>query len=330
MQTGENYNIAVIGPIPKDHITTHKGEVIQKYGCVTHPVIALSKLTDGNANIYPITHVRKKDVAEIKDLLSQYPGIELEGIGSESDQGDVIRLKFLDQNNRVEKQTGFMNPITQKDLQDFLHCDVYVFVPVSDFEISLDALKYLKQNSKGTIIFDAHGPTNSVSISGDRFKKFWIDRDLWLPYIDVLKMNLEEAYCSWFPRDYDGESTIESEKVDDQKLRNFAKHCLKAGVKAIFITLDERGCMLYTNKEGEYNEELIPPVKVAKVIDTTGAGDSFAGGLAFGLLENRLDFQKAGKYANAIGAQRTQGSTFEVFKSKEETDKMILDNYGID
>jgi hypothetical protein len=28
MQTGEKYNIAVIGPIPKDHIITHKKEVI--------------------------------------------------------------------------------------------------------------------------------------------------------------------------------------------------------------------------------------------------------------------------------------------------------------
>ena len=94
--------------------------------------------------------------------------------------------------------------------------------------------------------------------------------------------------------------------------------------------MDERGCMLYTKKDGKFNEELIPPVKVGKVIDTTGAGDSFAGGIAFGLLMDKSDYQSAGKYGNAIGAQRTQGSTFEVFKSKEETDKMILDNYGID
>ncbi len=28
--------IAIVGPIPRDHIVTHNGELIQKWGCVTH------------------------------------------------------------------------------------------------------------------------------------------------------------------------------------------------------------------------------------------------------------------------------------------------------
>ena len=36
--------IAILGPIPRDHIVTHQGDLIQKWGCVTHPVIALSVL----------------------------------------------------------------------------------------------------------------------------------------------------------------------------------------------------------------------------------------------------------------------------------------------
>jgi len=67
---------------------------------------------------------------------------------------------------------------------------------------------------------------------------------------------------------------------------------------------------------------------VDHVVDTTGCGDSFAGGLGFGLLEDRDNYIRAAKYANALGAQRTQGRTFEVFKTKGETDKMILDSYG--
>ena len=34
--------IAILGPIPRDHIVTHQGDLIQKWGCVTHPVVALS------------------------------------------------------------------------------------------------------------------------------------------------------------------------------------------------------------------------------------------------------------------------------------------------
>jgi len=35
-------------------------------------------------------------------------------------------------------------------------------VPITDFEIALDTLKYIKANSKAKIIFDAHGPTTGL------------------------------------------------------------------------------------------------------------------------------------------------------------------------
>jgi hypothetical protein len=32
--------VAVLGPIPRDHITTHRGETFDKYGCVVYTVAA--------------------------------------------------------------------------------------------------------------------------------------------------------------------------------------------------------------------------------------------------------------------------------------------------
>jgi adenosine kinase len=46
-------------------------------------------------------------------------------------------------------------------------------------------------------------------------------------------------------------------------------------------------------------------------------------------LENTTNYIGAARYANALGAQRTQGRTFEVFKSLEETLSMIRDTYGV-
>jgi len=51
--------IAIVGPIPRDHIVTHNGDLIQKWGCVTHPVIALSVMTGGKIEIVPVSHLRK-------------------------------------------------------------------------------------------------------------------------------------------------------------------------------------------------------------------------------------------------------------------------------
>jgi len=154
-----------------------------------------------------------------------------------------------------------------------------------------------------------------------------VERDIWLPFIDVLKMNLEEANCSWFEKEYSMDELEGNEEIAEEKLPDFAAHCLSSGLKALYVTLDERGVMLYTMENGNLKEELVPPVKVENVIDTTGCGDSFAGGLAFGLLKDKNDYILAAQYGNVLGAQRTQGKTFDVFKSLAETNQMIRETY---
>ena len=159
---------------------------------------------------------------------------------TKNDQGDIISLRFVDVNNRLERQTGFMDPIVPEDFKNLLDCKVFVFIPISDYEISLDTLKYLKKRSKGTIIFDAHGPTTACLANGERQRKFWIDRDQWLPFIDVLKMNLEEAQASWFKKEYETSDFVKTEDLDRRDLRAFADHCLDKGVKWMFNSLASR------------------------------------------------------------------------------------------
>lgn len=320
--------ISVLGPIPRDHITTHKGEIVEKYGCITHPSIALSILSGDLAEIIPVAHVHKVDEANIKELFKPYPNINTNHISSEADQGDVISLKFLDQNHREEKQLAFMNPILPEDLEGLLDSDIFVFLPITDFEIALDTLKYIKANSEGIILFDAHGPTNTVTKSGDRHHKFWVDQDQWLPYIDVLKMNLEEANCCLFRKEYTLEELQTAHHEDESQLRELGKHCLEKGVKAVIITLDERGCIIFSNKNGEMEENFVPSVIVQNVVDTTGCGDSFAGGIAFGLMMEKDNYILAAKYGNALGAQRTQGKTFDVFLPLSETNEIIARTYN--
>ena len=318
--------IAVVGPIPRDHIVTHTGDLIQKWGCVTHPVIALSTLAGNELEIIPVCHLRSVDRDNVEEVFKGYKGINLKHLTTANDQGDIISLRFVNQNDRLERQTGFMDPILPSDMSSLLACDLFVFIPISDYEISLDTLKYLKSKSKGTIIFDAHGPTTACLVNGERQRKFWIDRDQWLPYIDVLKMNLEEAHASWFKKEYES-GDFSSEELERDEIREFADHCLSMGVKCVYVTLDSRGCLTYFKKNGETVEELVPSIKVDKVIDTTGCGDSFAGGLSYGLVQNPTDYVNAAKYGNAFGALRTQGKTFDVFKSLEETNKIIAQGH---
>jgi sugar/nucleoside kinase (ribokinase family) len=264
----------------------------------------------------------------VSEVFKGYPGINSSHLTCKNDQGDIISLRFKDMNNRLERQTGFMDPILPEDVKDIVNCNVFVFIPISDYEISLDTLKYLKKKSKGTIIFDAHGNTTACLVTGQRERKFWIDRDQWLPYIDVLKMNLEEAHASWFKKEYESQDFgKEEDKIDMEELRAFAQHCLDKGVKCVYVTVDSRGCLVFYKEKETLREVMVPAVKVKDVIDTTGCGDSFAGGLGFGLLIKPNDYINAARYGNALGALRTQGKTFAVFKSLEETNKIIQQAY---
>lgn len=318
--------IAVLGPIPRDTIMTHQKEVIKKYGCVSHPVIALAKLLDSEGTVIPVSNVHLKDHANILEVFKPYTNVDTSHINSKEDKGTVIELRFLDQNNRVEKQTACMRPILPRDIADLTDVDVFVFVPITDFEISLSTLKHIKSQFKGITIFDAHGPTTTMSMTGDRYRKFWVDMDEWLPYIDILKMNLEESQACWFKNEYGVEEMASYDEEKTDHLDAMAKHVLNLGVTYFYVTLDSRGCVLYFNENGQVNKTFIKSIYMEDVVDTTGCGDSFAGGLAYGFSVYN-DPLKAAQYANALGALRTQGKTFDVFKSKQETDQMIAEHY---
>jgi adenosine kinase len=318
--------IAVLGPIPRDTILTHQQEVIKKYGCVAHPVIALSKLLGTEGMVIPVSNIHRKDHANILDLFKPYKNIDTSHISSEDDKGTVIELRFVDQNNRLEKQTACMRPIQPKDIAGLKDVDVFVFIPITDFEISLSTLIHIKKETRGLIVFDAHGPTTTMSMTGDRYRKFWVDMDEWLPYIDILKMNLEESQACWFKNEYGVEEMASYDEEKTDHLDEMAEHVLRNGVQYFYVTLDSRGCVVYFMQEGAVRKEFIKSIYMKDVIDTTGCGDSFAGGLAYGFSVFN-DPIKAAQYANALGALRTQGKTFDVFKSRSETEKLIATHY---
>src|ERR1700737_422237 len=90
--------VAVLGPIPRDQIVTHAGERFEKYGCVLYTAVALSALLDAGDTIVPISHVRRQDEGPVKEILGSFPNVDISGITSSGDRGDVIELRYIDHN----------------------------------------------------------------------------------------------------------------------------------------------------------------------------------------------------------------------------------------
>ena len=56
-------------------------------------------------------------VTATKAIKSEFPHLDVSNVTCHADQGDSISLIYVDQNKRLEKQTGFMNPILPADVR---------------------------------------------------------------------------------------------------------------------------------------------------------------------------------------------------------------------
>jgi hypothetical protein len=321
----EARTVAVLGPIPRDRVITHQGVELEKYGCALYTTAALSALFGEHDRIVPIVHLAPEDVDPVSELLGAFANVDTSHLAPMAAAGDVVELRYLDQNERREQQTSFMSPITPDDVEPVIDADAFVCVPITDYQVGPTTLAHIRAHGRGLVIYDGHGPTVSLVRGGERVPRLWVDRDLWLPGIDVLKMNLDEAGRSLLTSR--SMSTL-GEPVTRDQLPELARQCLARGVRAVCITLDEHGCAVYApGPDGSVREVIVPGVPVQEVVDTTGCGDSFAAGLAYGFLE-RGDIVTGARFGNAMGAQRCGATELAAYRSLASTTCQIAEVYG--
>ena len=123
-------------------------------------------------------------------------------------------------------------------------------------DVTLHCLKTAKENGCITILNPA--PASEIS------KEFYNNIDFFTP-------NETEAEF------YTGIKI-----TNDQEAKQAAEKLLNLGIKKVIITLGEKGLFYSDGKE-----EISLKANAVKAIDTTGAGDAFNGGLAFGLSKEK-------------------------------------------
>lgn len=105
---------------------------------------------------------------------------------------------------------------------------------------------------------------------------------------------------------------------DKEGCRKAAEVFLQKGVKKVIITIGKRGVYYYDGQ----TEEIIDNYDV-KVVDTTGAGDAFNGGLLAGLSQG-MDFLSAARYGNVVSNLAvTKLGTALSMPSKEEIQRFM-------
>ncbi len=126
----------------------------------------------------------------------------------------------------------------------------------------------------------AAGLLTSVDAAWDSQGRWMQDLGPCLAHVDLLFVNEEEAHML----------------TGTEDPMAAAKALRKAGASVVVVKLGAKGCAVYSG-----SEEFQVPAFEVEVVDTTGAGDCFAGGF-LAALQRGLSLQDAARAANAVGA----------------------------
>jgi ribokinase len=226
-------------------------------------------------------------------------GIGVDYVFKDENSGTGAALIMVDEKtgqNKIVVTLGACDTITKDNIDAAKSKIVNSDIFLTQLETNFDAIDYAVEiaHSNGVPVILNPAPADEVS-------------DSLLSKIDYLTPNETEAsiLCGF---------NVES----DEEINKAGEFFMKKGVKNVIFTLGKKGAYLYNDSV----QKLYPPFKV-DVIDTTGAGDAFNGGLAAALAEKK-SLEDAIIFANAVGSLNvTKMGTAPAMPTREEIDNLM-------
>ena len=227
-------------------------------GC--NQAIAIARL-GGNTNF--ISKIGKDAYGELALKTLEKNKISTENIIQDGNQQTGVAGILVDQNtgkNAINVIVGAPSSLRINEIEKQINLIKRSKIFLTQLEVpkdvTLHCLKIAKENGCITILNPA--PASEIS------KEFYNNIDFFTP-------NETEAEF------YTGIKI-----TNDQEAKQAAEKLLNLGIKKVIITLGEKGLFYSDGKE-----EISLKANAVKAIDTTGAGDAFNGGLAFGLSKEK-------------------------------------------
>ena len=227
-------------------------------GC--NQAIAIARL-GGNTNF--ISKIGKDAYGELALKTLEKNKISTENIIQDGSQQTGVAGILVDQNtgkNAINVIVGAPSSLRISEIEKQINLIKRSKIFLTQLEVpkdvTLHCLKTAKENGCITILNPA--PASEIS------KEFYNNIDFFTP-------NETEAEF------YTGIKI-----TNDQEAKQAADKLLNLGIKKVIITLGEKGLFYSDGKE-----EIYLKANSVKAIDTTGAGDAFNGGLAYGLSKEK-------------------------------------------
>jgi len=168
-------------------------------------------------------------------------------------------------NRRIYAYSGAANTLSKKDIrtEDIVKTETLFLSSLKNFAPLKKAAKIARKNKIPVIL----NPGMLIIEQG-----FDIIKDF-LNNIDILIISKREFHNLFH---------LSENNFIHQKVNKLAQNIFKLGIKLLIITLGREGAMMINSEKSE----LIKPIDLVQVVDTTGAGDAFSAGFIYGFINN--------------------------------------------
>lgn len=232
-------------------------------------------------------------------------GMPLDGIITDDEHPSgaaLIMVHAENMQNEIVVIPGACEHITAEDIETIKPILDQADIVLTQLETNLDATLEVLRYSKARGCMTVLNPAPAVPLTDEMFS-----------LVDVITPNETEASLLT--------GVAVGEKIEDA--RRAAQVLRQRGVEKVIITLGERGSYALDD-EGEF---VSPSLHLGQVVDTTGAGDAYNGGLvaafSFG-----FDFHEAIRYATVVsGLSVTKPGTAPAMPEYDEIQKYFRKEY---
>ena len=244
-------------------------------GC--NQAIAIARL-GGNTNF--ISKIGKDAYGELALKTLEKNKISTKNIIQDGNQQTGVAGILVDQNtgkNAINVIVGAPSSLRISEIEKQINLIKRSKIFLTQLEVPKDVTLYCLKTAKENGCITILNPAPASEIS----KEFYNNIDFFTP-------NETEAEF------YTGIKI-----TNDQEAKQAADKLLNLGIKKVIITLGEKGLFYSDGKE-----EIYLKAEAVKAIDTTGAGDAFNGGLAYGLSKEK-PIKECLKLANKVAGIST-------------------------
>lgn len=265
------FDVCVIGHITKDVIRLHNKEERMPGGTVYYTAIALKSL---GMNVAVITKLSSRDTPLLDDLKTQ----EIPVFQRDSHVTTTFLNIYADDPDDREQWVEEVAPPFTIDDVTRVQAKVFHLGPLTQGDIPLGVIDYLADRSK--ISLDVQGFIRELWDQGGGGKKVrltdWGGKEAALPFVTILKANEEEA-------------RILSRAAE---LKDIAVELAGYGPEEVLITCGSKPSLIYSDGRLFW----IPALSPNKLVDPTGAGDTYMAGYLF-LRNKTMNLEAAARFA---------------------------------